>query len=98
MQKYSEEMEYNLSINNPASRVLDLWKWCTSIYNKSDKKEPLDELKVKKQWREQIIKKLKPADLRKDITESLNWIGPEGRALWDDDLEFYKRVKQTAID
>jgi len=60
--------------------------------------ETLEDSKGKKQWREQIIKKLKPAALRKDITESLKWIGKKGQALRDDNLEFYKKVKQAAIE
>ena len=36
--------------------------------------------------------------MRKDITESLKWIGKKGQALRDDNLEFYKKVKQAAIE
>ena len=46
----------------------------------------------------QIIKKLKPAGLRKDITEPLKWIGAKGHALRDGNLKFYKKVKQAAIE
>jgi len=57
MEKYFEEIKYDLSIKNPNSRVLDLWKqWLTSICTR------------RKQWGEQIIKKIKPAAQRKDIS------------------------------
>jgi hypothetical protein len=75
MEKYFEEIEYDLSIKNPTSRVLDLWKQWTTIATKFDLHETLEDPKGNKQWREQIIKKLKPAAMRKDITESLKWIG-----------------------
>jgi hypothetical protein len=98
MEKYFEEIEYDLSIKNPTSRVLDLWKQWTTIATKFDLHETLEDPKGNKQWREQIIKKLKPAALRKDITESLKWIGAKGQALRDDNLEFYKKVKSAAIE
>ena len=60
MEKYFEEIEYDLSIKSPTSCVLDLWKQWTH--------ETLEDRKGKKQWREEIIKKLKLAALRKDIT------------------------------
>ena len=59
---------------------------------KFDLHETLGDPKDNKQWREQIIKKLKLAALRKDITESLKWIGAKVQALRDDNLEFYKKV------
>jgi hypothetical protein len=46
----------------------------------------------------EVIKKLKPAALRKDITESLKWIGAKGQALRDDNREFCKKVQQAAIE
>jgi hypothetical protein len=98
MEKYFEEIEYDLSIKNLTSSVPHHWKQWTSIATKFDLQEKLEDPKGKKQWREQIIKKLKPAALRKDITESLKWIGAKGQALRDDNLEFYKKVKQTAIE
>jgi len=98
MEKYFEEIEYDLSIKNPTSRVLDLWKEWTTIATKFDLHETLEDPKGKKQYREQIIKKLKPAALRKKITESFKWIGAKGRALRDENLEFYKKVKQAAIE
>ena len=98
MENYFEEIEQDLSIKNPTSSVLDLWKQWTTIATKFDLNETLDDPKDKKQWREQIIKKLKPAALKKDITESLKWIGKKGQALRDDNLEFYKKVKQAAIE
>jgi hypothetical protein len=36
MEKYFEEIEYNLSIKNPTSCVLDLWKQWTTIATKFD--------------------------------------------------------------
>jgi hypothetical protein len=89
MKKCFEEIEYDLSIKNPTSHVLDLWKQWTTIATKFDVHETLEDPKGKKQWREQMIKKLKPAALRKDITESLKWIGAKGQALREDNLEFY---------
>jgi len=98
MEKYFEEIEYDLSIKNPTSRVLDLWKQWETTATKFDLHETLEDPQVKKQWREQIIKKLKPTALRKDITESLKWIGEKGQDLRNDNLEFYKKVKQAAIE
>jgi hypothetical protein len=98
MEKYFEEIEYDLSIKNPTSCVLDLWKQWTTIATNFDLHETLEDPKGKKQWREQIIKKLKPAALRKEITESLKWVGKKGQALRHDNLEFYKKVKQAAIE
>jgi len=69
---------------------LDLWKQWTTNSNKHGLKEALDYPKGKRKWKEQQIRKLKTAVLSKAITESLNWIGPEGQALWDDNLEFYR--------
>jgi hypothetical protein len=57
---------------------------------KSEYHETLEDLKGKNQLREQIIKKLKP--------ESLKWIGAKDQALRDDNLEFYNKVKQAAIE
>jgi hypothetical protein len=88
MEKYSEEIEYDLSIKIPTSRVLDLWKQWSTIATKFDQHETLEDPKGKKQLREQIVKKLKPATLRKDITESLKWIAAKGQALRDENLEF----------
>jgi hypothetical protein len=56
MEKYFEEIEYDLSFNNPTSRVLDLWKQWTTIATKFDLHETLEDPKGKKQWREHIIK------------------------------------------
>jgi len=98
MERYSEEIEHDLSIKNPTSRVLDLWKQWTTIATKFNLYETLEDPKGKKQRREQIIKKLNPAALRKDITESLKWIGAKGQALRDDNLELYKKVKQAATE
>ena len=98
MENYFEEIEQDLSIKNPTSSVLDLWKQWTTIATKFDLHETLEDPKGKKQWREQIIKKLKPASLRKDINESLKWICAKGQALRDDNLEFQKKVKQAAIE
>ena len=98
MEKYFEEIEYDLSIKNPTSRVLNLWKQWTTTATKLDLHQTLENPQSKKQWREQIIKKLQPAALRKDITESLKWIGAKGQALRDANMEFYKKVKQAAIE
>jgi hypothetical protein len=95
---YLQEIEYDISIKNPTSRVLDLWKQWTPIATKLDLDQTLEDPQSKKQWREQIIKKFQPAALRKDITESLKWIGAKGQALRDNNLEFYKKVKQAAIE
>ena len=70
------------------SRTLLLWNQWTTITTKFDLHETLEGPKGKKQWREQIINKLKPAALSKNITESLKWIGAKGQALRDDNLEF----------
>ena len=98
MEKYFEKIEYDLSIKNPTSRILDLWKQWTTIATKFDLHETLEDPKGKKQWREQIIKKLKPVALRKDITESLTWIDAKSQTVRDDNLEFHKKVKQGAIE
>jgi hypothetical protein len=98
MEKYFEKIEYDLSIKNPTSRILDLWKQWTTIATKFDLHETLEDPKGKKQWREQIIKKLKPVALRKDITESLTWIDAKSQTVRDDNLEFYKKVKQALIE
>ena len=98
MEKNFEQIEYDLSIKNPTFRVLDLWKQQTIIATKFNLHETLEDLKGEKQWREQIIKKLEAAALMKDINESLKWIGAKGQALRDDNLEFYKKVKQAAIE
>jgi len=98
MEKYFEEIEYDLSIKSPPSRVLDLWKQWTTIATKFDLHETLEDPKGKNQWREQIIKKLKAAALRKDITKSLMCIGAKGQVLRDDNLELYKKVKQAATE
>jgi len=50
MEKYFEEIEYDLSIKNPTSRVLDLWKQWTTIATKFDLHETLEDPKCKKQW------------------------------------------------
>jgi len=84
MEKYFEEIEYDLSIKNPTSRVLDLWKQWKTIATKVDLHETLEDPKDKKQWRDQIITKLRPAALNKDITEYLKWIGAKGHALRDE--------------
>ena len=46
----------------------------------------------------EVIKKLKPAALRKDITESLKWNGRKVQAVRDENLKFFKKVKQAAIE
>jgi len=45
-----------------------------------------------------LSRRLKPAALRKDITESLKWIGTKGQVVRDDNLELYKKVKPAAIE
>jgi hypothetical protein len=52
MEKYFEEIEYDLSIKNPTSRVLDLWKQWTTIATKFDLHATLEDRKGKKQWRQ----------------------------------------------
>ena len=95
---YLQEIEYDISIKNPTSRVLDLWKQSRTIATKFDLHETLEDPKGKKQWREQIIKKLQPEAQGKDINKSLKWIGKKGEALRYDNLDFYKKVKQAAIE
>ena len=45
MEKYFEEIEYDLSIKNPTSRVLDLWKQWKTIATKVDLHETLEDPK-----------------------------------------------------
>jgi len=49
MEKYFEEIEYDLSIKNPTSRVLDLWKQWTPIATKLDLHQTLEDPQSKKQ-------------------------------------------------
>jgi len=58
MEKYFEEIEYDLSIKNPTSRFLDLWKQWTTTASQFDLYQTLEDPQGKKQWREEIIKKL----------------------------------------
>jgi len=74
MENYFEEIEYDLSIKSPTSSVPHHWKQWTSIGTKFELHETLEDPEGKKQWREHIIKKLKPAALRKSITESLKLV------------------------
>jgi len=46
MEKCFEEIEYDLSIKNPTSRVLDLWKQWTTIATKFDLHESNSESKL----------------------------------------------------
>jgi len=43
LEQYFKEIEYDLSIKNPTSRVLDLWKQWTSIGTKFDLHETLED-------------------------------------------------------
>jgi hypothetical protein len=45
MEKYFEEIEYDLSIKNPTFRVLDLWKQWKTIATKVDLHETLEDPK-----------------------------------------------------
>ena len=58
MEKNFEEIEYDLSIKNPTSRILDLWKEWTTIATKFDLHETLEDPKGKKQWREKLSRSL----------------------------------------
>jgi hypothetical protein len=58
MEKYFEEIEYDLSIKNPTSRVLDLWKQWATIATKFDLQQTLEDPKGKKQWREKLSRSL----------------------------------------
>jgi hypothetical protein len=59
MEKYFEEIEYDLSIKNPTSRVLDLWKQWTTIATKFDLHETLEDPKGKKRWQEWLKQRSK---------------------------------------
>jgi hypothetical protein len=49
METCFEEIEYDLSIKNPTSHVLDLWKQWKTIASKFDLHETLEDPKDKKQ-------------------------------------------------
>ena len=88
LNKYFEEIKYDMTIVNPKSGIMDFMTQWIEISTKYSLEEILQQKQWMKAWREGLVKKLQPPPFRKDVTQTLETFETEAQAVKKNDSKF----------